>query len=109
MLLYWHLDSQVIDKALRNGILTSRNGSDSKPNSVLYNLMDSYIKNDVVSVQQSILNHIEFTVARSRYRFDDSEAYQATSYSVRDRLIESWNDTHDYFRKKEPKRVYYLR
>ena len=37
----------------------------------------------------------------------DSTA-QAASLSVRDRLIESWNDTQQYFREQDPKRVYYL-
>ena len=36
---------------------------------------------------------VEYTMARSRYQFDDLEAYMATAYSVRDRLIEEWNDT----------------
>ena len=36
------------------------------------------------------------------------EAYQATAYSTRDRLIESWNDTQQYFHDQDPKRVYYL-
>lgn len=43
---------------------------------LLYTLMDEYIKNDVLSIQQSIMDHVEYTVARSRYRFDDWEAYQ---------------------------------
>jgi starch phosphorylase len=43
---------------------------------MLYSLMDSYIKNDVLAVQKSIVNHVEYTLARSRYRFDDFEAYQ---------------------------------
>ena len=50
-------------------------------------------QSDVVSLQHSIINHVEYTLARSRYRFDDFEAYQATALSIRDRLIESWNDT----------------
>ncbi len=37
-------------------------------------------------------------MARSRYKFDDQEAYMATAYSLRDRLIESWNDTQAYFK-----------
>ena len=41
---------------------------------------------------------VEYTLARSRYKFDDLEAYMATAYSVRDRLIESWNDTQTYFK-----------
>ena len=32
----------------------------------------------------------------------------ATAYSVRDRLIEEWNDTQSYFKAVDPKRVYYL-
>ena len=36
---------------------------------------------------------VEYTMARSRYKFDDLEAYMAAAYSVRDRLIEEWNDT----------------
>eukprot|EP00897_Mesotaenium_endlicherianum_P010480 jgi/Mesen1/9460/ME000627S08837 len=71
---------------------------------LLYGLMDQYIKNDVLSIQKSIVDHVEYTVARSRYKFDDFEAYQGTAYSVRDRLIESWNDTQQYFKDKDPKR-----
>ncbi|CAI5948349.1 unnamed protein product [Closterium sp. NIES-64] len=75
---------------------------------LLHNLMDTYIKNDVLSIQRSIVDHVEYTMARSRYKFDDFEAYQATAYSVRDRLIESWNDTQQYFKDQDSKRVYYL-
>lgn len=75
---------------------------------LLYNLMDTYIKSDVLSIQKSIVDHVEYTMARSRYKFDDFEAYQATAYSVRDRLIENWNDTQQYFKDKDMKRVYYL-
>ncbi len=39
------------------------------------------------------LADVEYTMARSRYKFDNLEAYMATAYSVRDRLIEEWNDT----------------
>lgn len=48
---------------------------------------DTYMKNDVLSIQEGIVNHVEYTMARSRYKFDDFEAYQATSLSLRDRLI----------------------
>lgn len=75
---------------------------------VLFNLMDEYLKNDVVSIQKDVLNHVEYTVAGSRFDFSDFEAYQATAHSVRDRLIESWNDTQQYFREKDPKRLFFL-
>ncbi|KAK9268074.1 hypothetical protein L1049_010513 [Liquidambar formosana] len=71
-------------------------------------LMDGFLKNDPVSLQKDILEHVEYTVARSRFSFDDFEAYQALSHSVRDRLIERWHDTQVYFKRKDPKRLYFL-
>nr|XP_016470021.1 PREDICTED: uncharacterized protein LOC107792326 [Nicotiana tabacum] len=42
----------------------------------MFGLMDEFLKNDAVSLQKDILDHVEFTVARSRFNFDDFEAYQ---------------------------------
>ena len=44
------------------------------------------------------MSHVEYTLARNRYGFDTLEAYQATAFSLRDRLIQSWNDTQQYFK-----------
>jgi glycogen phosphorylase len=52
----------------------------------------------VLSIEESIVNHVEYTLARSRHKFDNLEAYLATAYSLRDRLIESWNDTQSHFK-----------
>lgn len=55
--------------------------------------MQSYIKNDKETIQQSIVNHVEYTLAKTRFDFSILHAYQAVSHSVRDRLIEAFNDT----------------
>ena len=62
----------------------------------MWELMQSYIGSDQRSIQRSIVNHVEYTLARTRFNFDDKGAYQATAYSVRDRLIEAWNDTNQF-------------
>ena len=62
----------------------------------MWELMSSYIGHDSRSIQRSIVNHVEYTLARTRFDFDDKGAYQATAYSVRDRLIEAWNDTQEF-------------
>jgi len=80
----------------------------AQADNISHGLMDTYKKNDVLSIQENIINHVEYTMARSRYRFDDFECYQATALSLRDRLVESWNDTQTYFKQQDPKRVYYL-
>ncbi|KAJ0927645.1 putative glycogen phosphorylase [Helianthus annuus] len=74
----------------------------------MFELMDGFLKNDPGSLQKDILHHVEYTVARSRFSFDDFEAYQALAHSVRDRLIERWHDTQQHFKKKDPKRLYFL-
>lgn len=42
----------------------------------MFALMDRFLKNDPISLQKDILDHVEYTVARSRFSFDDFEAYQ---------------------------------
>ena len=58
--------------------------------------MKTYIGTDQRSIQRSIVNHVEYTLARTRFNFDNFGAFQAASNSVRDRLIEAWNDTDAY-------------
>lgn len=50
---------------------------DRKPKAEkMFTLMDVFLKNDSISLQKDILDHVEHTVARSRFSFDDFEAYQ---------------------------------
>jgi glycogen phosphorylase len=65
-------------------------------NEKIWELMSSYIGTDQKSIQRSVINHVEYTLARTRFDFDNLGAYQATGYSVRDRLIEAWNDTQQF-------------
>ena len=62
----------------------------------IWELMSSYIGGDQRSIQRSIVNHVEYTLARTRFNFDDQGAYKAVAHSVRDRLIEAWNDTQQF-------------
>eukprot|EP00898_Chlorokybus_atmophyticus_P008008 jgi/Chlat1/8208/Chrsp76S07635 len=75
---------------------------------MLYTLSSSYKPRDIASIQRSVVNHVEYTLARRRYKFDASNFYLATAHSLRDRLIERWTDTHQYLTKQDAKRVYYL-
>ena len=55
-----------------------------------------------------IVNHVEYTLARTRLDFKSQHAYQATAHSVRDRLIEYFNDTNRTLNMCGKKKVYYL-
>ena len=52
----------------------------------MWALMDTYIKRDILSVQKSIIQHIEYTLSKIRYDINSQYLFQGTSLSVRDRL-----------------------
>ena len=60
------------------------------------------------SIEKDFVRHAEYTLALTRNNITNSTAFKATSLSVRDRLIERWKDTQDYFFEKDCKRVAYL-
>lgn len=74
----------------------------------LHKLMAAYLGTDVETIQRQISDHLEFTLAHSYESVDAHSTYLATAFSVRDRMIELWNDTQSYFSSKQVKRVYYL-
>lgn len=74
----------------------------------LWSLMDSYMPRDPLTIQKAIISHVEYTLARTRFNLDDQSLYIGTALSVRDRLLENWNDTHNYNKVNNPKRIYYL-
>eukprot|EP01022_Parablepharisma_sp_SALTPOND_P034495 TRINITY_DN91_c0_g3_i1.p2 TRINITY_DN91_c0_g3~~TRINITY_DN91_c0_g3_i1.p2 ORF type:complete len:1131 (-),score=200.71 TRINITY_DN91_c0_g3_i1:5812-9204(-) len=82
--------------------------SESQKDIKMWELMKSYLGWDIRSIQRQIVNHVEYTLARTRFNFEDNACYYATAYSVRDRLVESWNDTHQHLYEKDPKCVYYM-
>ena len=51
--------------------------------------MQAYIGTDQRSIQRGIVNHIEYTLACTRFSFDKFDCYRAAALSIRDRLIES--------------------
>ncbi|ODQ82675.1 glycosyltransferase family 35 protein [Babjeviella inositovora NRRL Y-12698] len=58
--------------------------------------------------QEDFIRHVETTLARSLYNCDDLAAYQAASFTLRDKLIVEWNKTQQKQTLRDPKRLYYL-
>jgi starch phosphorylase len=64
---------------------------------------------DVSSLKQSILEHLEYTLAELPGHVDSSwEPYVALAFAVRDRMIQRWIRTQDRYYEEDVKRVYYL-
>ncbi len=66
-------------------------------NERIWELMGKYQGRDNESIQKSIVTHVEYTLAMTRFDFSNFGCAQACAYSLRDRTIESWNDTNLYF------------
>ena len=70
--------------------------------------MKSYIRTDVHGIERQIVNHVEYTVEKTRFNFTIFNAYTATAYSIRDRLIEILNDSKEKTELLNGKTVNYL-
>ena len=75
-------------------------------NEKIWELMGKYEGRDAKSIQKSIVTHVEYTLAMTRFDFSNFACAQATAYSLRDRTIESWNDTNLFFKHQNAKCVY---
>ncbi len=74
----------------------------------IWTLMDKYLPRDEKSIQESILKHIEYTLGKNHFELNNECLYFGSSLSVRDRLLEQWNDTQLYYSINNPKTVYYM-
>ena len=79
-----------------------------KSKEIMWGLMDTYLPRDKINIQKSIVKHIEYTLATTRFNVDAHYLFQGTALSVRDRLLEQWNDTQLYININNPKKIYYL-
>jgi len=79
-----------------------------KKGCLLAELMSSFLDPSTKAIQQFFANHVEYTLARSAWNMDNNGAYEATAYSMRDRMIEYWNETQNLFHKSKTKMIYYL-
>merc|ERR1719217_1845022 len=74
----------------------------------IWRLMDQYKANDKESIQKSFVEHLEYSLACTRFGFTKEDAYRAAGMAVRDRLLESFNDTNNYYAEQDVKKAYYL-
>ncbi len=63
---------------------------------------------DEAGIVAAFAQRMMYTVAKDVYTATDFDAYLATAYSVRDRLMERWFKTQSAYYQADAKRVYYL-
>jgi starch phosphorylase len=67
---------------------------------------------ETAKTKDEVRANLEYHAAKSTsalpIEFGVPEMYQATAQSVREGLVERWNDTYAHFHKENPKQAYYL-
>lgn len=66
------------------------------------------LRGDAEFLQQAILEHLHFTLAKDRYTATKRDLFQAVAFAVRDQLIGRWIKTQQQYYDADAKRVYYL-
>ena len=74
----------------------------------IWELVATYRSMDRDGLIESIANHLEFSQCKNRFTAEDFDVYRSFALSVRDRLVEFWNDTQQTYLKKKCKQVNYF-
>lgn len=80
----------------------------NQSNSLLYDLLKAKTRQDKDSLIRHFAHHLEYTVGKYVHNTYPRDLYLALAYTVRDYLIDRWNEIQDLYRAKKVKKVYYL-
>ncbi|KAJ6234172.1 glycogen phosphorylase [Anaeramoeba flamelloides] len=72
------------------------------------NLLSPYLGSDFKNLQKQIVYHLEHTLPRNTKTFQSFGTYLATSYTIRDRLLQLSHDTQKYYNEKKVKQACYI-
>lgn len=74
----------------------------------LWNLFDRTQRVDTETFIDAFARHLEYTVGKYKHTTTNADVYQALAYTIRDKLIDRWNETDELYRARRVKKVYYL-
>ena len=63
---------------------------------------------EIKDIQNSFANHLEYSLSKDQYTATMRDLYQSLALTARDRMIEQWILTQQFYYRKDLKRVYYL-
>jgi len=66
------------------------------------------LSTDPSGIASNIKYHADFTPSFSPYKFELKQAYVATAESLRDTLVQRWNQTFKHFSQENSKTIHYL-
>ena len=85
-----------------------RKPAGKKPRKILTPSTNPLLGRDIESLQESFVNHVEFSLAKDEYSATKRDYLKSLALTVRDRLFERWVETQQTYYDDNRKRVYYL-
>ncbi|MCS7204986.1 MAG: glycogen/starch/alpha-glucan phosphorylase [Leptospiraceae bacterium] len=76
--------------------------------SKLATLLREKTKIDKESFTKHLVHHLEYTVGKYVYNTHEKDIFLALAYTIRDYLIDRWNEISEIYKKQKAKKVYYL-
>lgn len=76
--------------------------------SKLHSLISRQSNEDLDSLIRHFAHHLEYSVGKYVHNTTLTDVYLALAYTVRDYLIDRWNETQAQYREKKAKKIYYL-
>ncbi len=77
-------------------------------NRQLLSLFDRAQRVDPESFLETFARHLEYTVGKYKHTTTRADVYQSLAYTIRDKLIDRWNETQELYRARRVKKIYYL-
>lgn len=59
-------------------------------------------------IESQFCHHLEYTIGKNKYDIKNADIYKALGFTIRDFLIDRFNETHNVYEKEKPKKVYYF-
>lgn len=80
----------------------------TEKNSRLIQLLAREQSSDPASIESQFCHHLEYTIGKNKYDIKSEDIYKALGFTIRDFMIDRFNETHDVYEINQPKKVYYF-
>lgn len=78
------------------------------PKSPIFDLLRANTKQNKEVLIRHFVHHLEYSVGKYVHNIYPRDIYLALAYTVRDYLIDRWNEVQEIYKNKKVKKVYYL-
>lgn len=80
----------------------------TEKNSRLIQLLARKQSSNPSDIESQFCHHLEYTIGKNKYDIKNQDIYKALGFTIRDFLIDRFNETHNVYEREKPKKIYYF-